>query len=467
MSAEYDNYLREHQSNVLKAFHWIQNNIPQVLDNLDLDTKIEYWSELDIEHDDSKWDDEEYYAYDNYFYGDKSSKVVKEFNYAWLRHIHNNPHHWQHWVLLEDEGKQKALEIPDRYIVEMICDWLSFSIKSGNMREIFDWYDDHKDKMILHPNTRKKVNRILNAIDKKLKENEEFQNEEEDGDVEHSGIKGQKWGVRHGPPYPLDPEVNLDVRLNAKHDGSKWEPVNTRKEKETIRSFNEDEHPVEKLADLKRLDEGADTFSTRYNINHPEGGTNKLGRSFNCPNCASAFEMTRRGYDVAARPAVNGSNVGDIAKNFKGGKLDLVTKDLEVDDSYLTRENLRNNPDSFWGHRGMVYEKVEKHVTDSLLSQGNGARGIMVTGWVRGLSGNSDNFGTRTAGFHAFNYEVKDGKVIYYDGQSRRRSNLMGNTNTDWIWGSDYRDIYAMRTDNLEPSEEICKAVYSNRKKGE
>jgi hypothetical protein len=27
-----------------------------------------------------------------------------------------------------------------------------------------------------------------------------------DGDVEHSGRKGQKWGVRNGPPYPLDPE---------------------------------------------------------------------------------------------------------------------------------------------------------------------------------------------------------------------------------------------------------------------
>ena len=78
MSAEYDKYLREHCSYVQEAFYWIEDNIPQVLDNLD--TTSEYWSELDIEHDDSKWDDEEYYAYDNYFYGDKSGKVVKEFN---------------------------------------------------------------------------------------------------------------------------------------------------------------------------------------------------------------------------------------------------------------------------------------------------------------------------------------------------------------------------------------------------
>lgn len=32
-----------------------------------------------------------------------------------------------------------------------------------------------------------------------------------DGDIEHHGRKGQKWGVRNGPPYPLDPD-----RLSAR-----------------------------------------------------------------------------------------------------------------------------------------------------------------------------------------------------------------------------------------------------------
>ena len=174
MSEEYSKYLVEHCENVCEAFRWIQNNIPQVLSKLD--TSLDYWVYLNMEHDESKWEDEEYYAYDNYFYGDKTSKVVKEFDYAWLHHIHNNPHHWQHWVLLEDEGKTKALEMPERDVIEMVCDWWSFSFKKGDLREIFKWYDDHKGKMILHPNTRKKVEAILDAIDKKLKENEEFQN---------------------------------------------------------------------------------------------------------------------------------------------------------------------------------------------------------------------------------------------------------------------------------------------------
>lgn len=33
------------------------------------------------------------------------------------------------------------------------------------------------------------------------------------GDIEHHGIKGQKWGVRNGPPYPLDSSKSTGSRL--------------------------------------------------------------------------------------------------------------------------------------------------------------------------------------------------------------------------------------------------------------
>ena len=99
-------------------------------------------------HDASKYTPAEYDAYDKYFYGDKTKKVEENFNIAWLHHIHNNPHHWQHWVLVNDEDGPRALEIPKEYVIEMICDWWAFSHKSGNLYEIFDWYKYHRRNMI-------------------------------------------------------------------------------------------------------------------------------------------------------------------------------------------------------------------------------------------------------------------------------------------------------------------------------
>lgn len=108
-------------------------------------------------HDYSKENQEEYTAYGDYFYGGNHSfAVVRDFNFAWLHHIHNNPHHWQHWVLINDdpENGTVGLDMPAKYIIEMICDWWSFSWKTGNLFEIFNWYEKHKDYMILSNQTR-------------------------------------------------------------------------------------------------------------------------------------------------------------------------------------------------------------------------------------------------------------------------------------------------------------------------
>lgn len=38
------------------------------------------------------------------------------------------------------------------------------------------------------------------------------------GVLVHHGIKGQEWGVQHGPPYPLDAETNKMVRKSAEKE---------------------------------------------------------------------------------------------------------------------------------------------------------------------------------------------------------------------------------------------------------
>lgn len=175
MSIEYDNYLIEHRENVRKGLNWIKHNLPDLLSGHEV-----YYRQIEWEHDRSKDDREEYDAYDNYFYGgQRTKKIEEEFNRAWLHHIHRNPHHWQYWVLINDEAKEGviALRMPYRYVIEMICDWWAFSWRKGNLYEIFDWYDKHKDYMKLHKDTKELIEEILGEIEAKLDENAEVKEE--------------------------------------------------------------------------------------------------------------------------------------------------------------------------------------------------------------------------------------------------------------------------------------------------
>ena len=170
MSSDYDKYLENHIANVKRSFEWIKKNIP-LEDNVL--SKAEW---LVDNHDRSKYDPEEYEAYDNYFYGrSRSYSVVRDFNRAWLHHIHKNPHHWQHWVLIHDEPEEAdtAIDMSREYIIEMICDWWSFSWNTGNLYEIFDWYEKHKDYIFVSDETNQYMQYLLNAIKEKLEESNE------------------------------------------------------------------------------------------------------------------------------------------------------------------------------------------------------------------------------------------------------------------------------------------------------
>ena len=170
MSEKYNEYLTNHKNNVYSAFKWLERNLPELFDEPDVRNMCEF--NCRYKHDESKTNPDEYQAYDNYFYGDKSYDVVNQFERAWLKHIHRNPHHWQHWVLINDnpdEG-EKIIDMPDIYIIEMICDWMSFAINKGDLRELLKWYEEHEKYMKLSDYTRMKVNEILEKIDTILSE---------------------------------------------------------------------------------------------------------------------------------------------------------------------------------------------------------------------------------------------------------------------------------------------------------
>lgn len=168
MSREYDLYLQEHKFNVKKGYDWIKENLPDLIPD---DMRLYLTYQIGFVHDASKTEPDEYGPYDEYFYGgNRSNQVVDDFNYAWLLHIHRNPHHWQYWILKNDDQGlgENVLDMPINYILEMICDWWSFSWSKDNLYEIFDWYDNHKKYIKLSKNTRKTVENILDQIRRKL-----------------------------------------------------------------------------------------------------------------------------------------------------------------------------------------------------------------------------------------------------------------------------------------------------------
>ena len=169
MSAAYDSYLEEHIGNVKLGFKWLKENHPEFFKDESGQERLD-WEVSD--HDRSKYGEEEYQAYDNYFYGNKTAKVMTKFDKAWLHHIHSNPHHWQYWILFEDdpigERRYKTLLIPRYYILEMIADWWSFSWKTGNLFEVFDWYNVHHSTIVMNQESRNVVEKILATIKQDL-----------------------------------------------------------------------------------------------------------------------------------------------------------------------------------------------------------------------------------------------------------------------------------------------------------
>lgn len=127
------------------------------LDEAKLDKLIEF-------HDNGKFEEPEFDGYRQWWYpapGEKRSK--QKLNNALLHHLHSSGHHWQYWCTYDtkyDDGVT-ILKMPCEYVLEMLCDWYSFSIKENNPMSIFSWYEDNKSDMFFHPTTRRLVEVLL------------------------------------------------------------------------------------------------------------------------------------------------------------------------------------------------------------------------------------------------------------------------------------------------------------------
>jgi uncharacterized protein DUF5662 len=120
-----------------------------------------------LTHDLSKLRPSEFPQYAAYFYGGhprdaKPPRVQAAFDRAWLLHQHRNDHHWQAWVLREDDGDMKLLPMADGARRELLADWRgagrAITGKAGGTPA---WYLKNRERILLHPKTRFWVEAML------------------------------------------------------------------------------------------------------------------------------------------------------------------------------------------------------------------------------------------------------------------------------------------------------------------
>lgn len=133
-------------------------------------------------HDASKVRPSEWFPYTAYFYGpeptgaprgqhdrpNRTANIEHEkrerqaaFDRAWLAHQHRNAHHHQHWLLRGDDGITIALPMPELLVREMAADWAGAGRAITGKWEVRDWYLANRGRMLLHADTRRRVEELL------------------------------------------------------------------------------------------------------------------------------------------------------------------------------------------------------------------------------------------------------------------------------------------------------------------
>jgi hypothetical protein len=109
-------------------------------------------------HDLSKFSPSEWPSYVSSFFGpwkyrDRPAWLVDAFDLAWLHHQKRNKHHWQYWVLIQDEDEEKILPMPLVYRKEMLADWRGAGKAITGSDNTPEWYSEKAPGMKLHPET--------------------------------------------------------------------------------------------------------------------------------------------------------------------------------------------------------------------------------------------------------------------------------------------------------------------------
>jgi hypothetical protein len=163
---EYRKYIDIHIKNVEKIWKHVLKKY--IRDEYWLEDGMIYCINMLIEnHDRSKYLDDEFRGYRQYFYSDNDETIsVSSFEYSWNHHIKNNSHHWEYWIIPKKENL--ILDMPFEYIIEMLCDWSAMAIQFKDSPSA--WYNENKKSILVSDYTRKIIEDWIMLFDFAVKD---------------------------------------------------------------------------------------------------------------------------------------------------------------------------------------------------------------------------------------------------------------------------------------------------------
>lgn len=237
----------------------------------------------------------------------------------------------------------------------------------------------------------------------------------------HYGVRGQKWGERQWQ--------NLDGTWTE--EGKRRRRVGDDRGGSSAKTNSKGNFVKSIKSDVQAINGGK------------RGHVYGFNRDENCAFCSVAYELRRRGNDVRAQESLRGVQVELADKNGAFGKIIPNFSKISKDTISFAERATDSRKMMDIGMTSKEYTKM----TETLTSQGEGARGFVTVDWKGGYGG------------HIFNYEVNGGKLYFIDAQpgtinkadKSYYNNVFANAN----------NIQTLRMDNIKINEDKAKKYYT------
>lgn len=324
-----------------------------------------------------------------------------------------------------------------------------------------------------------------------------FDEKVQPSDISHYGILGMRWGVRNAETRARYARTKGDARIASDRDYKKLIKTAQRQERKGLTdgqktalkiavgtaavvaagtiSVKLASSGLAKSAAARKMVAGG--FVTKAKQMTPDQDLAAVNRRYlmgegyqhNCVLCSTAYDLRRRGYDVAAGSSTTGFNTniffGTYYQKADGSPLDMGTitskavqstrerVTAQVFSEYVNKYGADMTPIAKEAMRVETFKRLSREigmgsnnpkiqpsideVKTVLLAQGEGARGAISVRWA-------------LFGGHSIAYEVRGGQVHFPDGQINREHDL-----AQLLKRTSYGDgIGFVRLDNAEPNLE-------------